>query len=245
MLATLAFTVTALGVLVARSGRRASWRCLSTRGCSATTSGLLIAYCGCRRLFLPIRAICRRDRLVGIYLYYVRVHLRDKSCIADECHIAPLRITPGALVPRLRWVVFQGALALGCIFAGAHLFVDHLEEIASHLGTSALVLSIIITPIATELPEKFNSVLWVRDSKDTLAMGNITGAMVFQSTIPVTIGIFATPWLLEGSGLASAIIALLSSTLVYAYMRIRGKLSPWALLVGLPLYVAFLFVAFS
>lgn len=250
MLATLAFTVTALGVLgFARSGRRASSEMLiDARVLSHDLGYFLIAYLvAVAASFLPIRGAkyAVAIALVGFYLYYVRVHLRDKSCIADECHIAPLRITPGALVPRLRWVVFQGALALGCIFAGAHLFVDHLEEIASHLGTSALVLSIIITPIATELPEKFNSVLWVRDSKDTLAMGNITGAMVFQSTIPVTIGIFATPWLLEGSGLASAIIALLSSTLVYAYMRIRGKLSPWALLVGLPLYVAFLFVAFS
>ena len=32
--------------------------------------------------------------------------------------------------------------------------------------------------IATELPENVNSVLWIRRRKDTLAMGNITGAMV-------------------------------------------------------------------
>ena len=56
------------------------------------------------------------------------------------------------------------------------------------LGAAPLIMSLLITPIATELPEKFNSVLWIRQRKDTLALGNITGAMVFQSTFPVSVG---------------------------------------------------------
>ncbi len=43
---------------------------------------------------------------------------------------------------------------------------------------------LLVAPIATELPEKFNAVIWIRQGKDTLAMGNITGAMVFQASIP-------------------------------------------------------------
>ena len=42
-----------------------------------------------------------------------------------------------------------------------------------------------IAPLATELPEKPNSVLWMREGKDALALGNVTGAMVFQATVPV------------------------------------------------------------
>ena len=38
-----------------------------------------------------------------------------------------------------------------------------------------MLLALVIAPIATELPEKFNSLIWVRQGKDTLAMGNITG----------------------------------------------------------------------
>src|SRR5665647_3849985 len=34
---------------------------------------------------------------------------------------------------------------------------------------------------------------WVRQEKDTLALGNITGAMVFQTCIPVAFGIAFTP----------------------------------------------------
>ena len=249
MLATLAFAVTALGVLgFTRSGRRVTSDMLVDPELLRHDLGyFIIAYLvAVAASFLPVQGAryAVAVALVAFYAYYVWMHFSDGGSIADECEMTPLRLTPGAAVPRLRFVVAQIAIGLGLIFVGAHIFVGHLETIAEHLGTSALVLSIIITPIATELPEKFNSVLWVRDSKDTLAMGNITGAMVFQSTIPVTIGIVATPWALDQAGLASAVIALVSSLLVYGYMRTRGKLSPWALLVGLPLYVVFLVIAF-
>lgn len=250
MLATLAFTVTGLGVLgYARSSRRASAdMAVDARVLSHDLGYFLLAYLAAAGAsFLPVREAKWAVGIVllGVYAYYVWLHFRTGVCIAEEHEMKALHFQPGALIPRLRWVSLQLLMALACIFVGAHLFVDHLEMVAKMAGVSPLVLSIIITPIATELPEKFNSVLWVRDGKDTLAMGNITGAMVFQSTIPVTIGMFATPWVLEVSGLASVAIALVSGTLVYIHMHRRGKLSPWALLVGFPLYLVFLAVAFG
>ena len=41
-----------------------------------------------------------------------------------------------------------------------------------------MTLSILIVPVATELPEKFNSIIWMSKGKDTMAVGNITGAKV-------------------------------------------------------------------
>ena len=35
------------------------------------------------------------------------------------------------------------------------------------------MISLILDPLATGLPEKVNSVLWVRDGKGTLGLGNI------------------------------------------------------------------------
>ena len=55
------------------------------------------------------------------------------------------------------------------------------------IGIEPLVLSLVLAPLATELPEKANSFFWVREGKDSLALGNITGAMVFQSTIPIAV----------------------------------------------------------
>ena len=100
---------------------------------------------------------------------------------------------------------------------GAHLFVEELLEIADSLGVDALVLALILAPLATELPEKVNSFFWVREGKDALALGNISGAMVFQSTIPVGIGLLFTDWSLSanavlsiGLGVAGGLLAYLS-----------------------------------
>ena len=88
--------------------------------------------------------------------------------------------------------MLQGLVALGCIIGGAELFVQEIKKVAEDLGVDALVLSLIIAPLATELPEKINSVIWMKAGKDRLAVGNVTGALAFQSTIPVAFGLAIT-----------------------------------------------------
>jgi cation:H+ antiporter len=127
--------------------------------------------------------------------------------------------------------------------AGSKVFVDNITIIGKALDIPALVLALIIAPIATELPEKFNSVVWVRHGKDTLAMGNITGAMVFQSTIPVTFGMFFTNWQIDpsnSSGFISGGIAVVSCILIFGTMLIRKQLTAPALLIGGACYIGYL-----
>jgi len=102
------------------------------------------------------------------------------------------------------------------------------------------LISLVLAPLATELPEKVNSVLWIRDGKDTLALGNITGAMVFQSTIPVTLGVLFTSWNLGPLNLFSVALALVSGGLIYVVLRSRITLHSWHLMVGGVFYLLFL-----
>lgn len=147
---------------------------------------------------------------------------------------------PAVLDPSLGLVLLQIAVSLGLIVGGAKVFVSNLELVAHELQVPALVLALILAPLATELPEKFNSVIWVRNWKDTLAMGNITGAMVFQSCIPVAIGLVLTEWVLDTPGLVSAAIALGSSGLVWGLIRVRQSLTPHVLVLGGIMYLLFL-----
>ncbi len=129
------------------------------------------------------------------------------------------------------WPSFvQVSLALGLIVGGARLFVSGVSVLGERLGVSHLVFALLLAPLATELPEKFNSVLWVRRNKDTLALGNITGAMVFQSSFPVTVGLLLTPWHLAHAALVAALIALAAGSVLYATVRFRGALGAWLLL---------------
>ena len=99
------------------------------------------------------------------------------------------------------------------IVGGAELFVEEVVTVAEALGVSALVLSLVLAPLATELPEKLNSVLWMRRDKDTLAVGNITGAMAFQSTVPIAFGLAVTDWDLDRYAVAAGVAGLAGGAL--------------------------------
>ncbi len=201
MLATLAMFVTGVAVLATRRSRTTG-EVLAVSGpvlvhdmrYFAVAYGLAIGggvHAGRPRLaaLWPRRSCWSSTRI------YVREHFQADAGGGDP-DLAPLRLHRLDVTgpahpepPRLRIVGLQVVLALGCIIAGAYLFVGAVTDLAHNLGADEALLALIIAPIATELPEKFNSVIWVRQGKDTLAMGNITGAMVFQSAIPVS-----SPW---------------------------------------------------
>jgi cation:H+ antiporter len=188
--------------------------------------------------------------LLVLYGWYVRAHLTGGAGEHGD-DLAPLRLRrldrgrhlhP---VPRLRVVGAQVAFAVGCIVVGAAFFVGAVRDLAASLGVGSALLALVVAPIATELPEKFNSVIWVRQGKDTLALGNITGAMVFQSAIPTSIALLFAPaaWSVEpDSALSflSAGIAVASLAAIFLPLHFRGRLTGRGLLVGGIFYVAYL-----
>jgi cation:H+ antiporter len=257
MLATLAMFVTGVAVLAYR-GRRPTGATMpvSTRVLAHDMRYFGIAYAlAVGVAFLPSDLTWPRWVVAGvlllIYGWYVRQHFQAEHGGGDP-DLAPLRLRrldPRGVThdnsPRLRIVTFQVLLALGCIIVGAVVFVGAVERLASSLGVDELLLALIIAPIATELPEKFNSVIWVRQGKDTLAMGNITGAMVFQSTIPTIVALLfaSSAWAVQpGSyiAFASAGIAFLSSAAIFIPMARRGRLTGRHLLVGGLFYLVYL-----
>jgi len=115
--------------------------------------------------------------------------------------------------------------------------------VASYVGISVLVLSIMVVPIATELPEKVNSILWIRRKKDTLAFGNITGAMVFQGTLLPALGIILTPWEPKNEISLLFIITILSVIWIRTIIHF-GALKVWHVLLSGSLYFAYLLLIF-
>ena len=134
--------------------------------------------------------------------------------------------------------VIQLLVGLGAMVGGAHLFVEELLHIAEDLGVEAVVLALILAPLATELPEKVNSFFWVREGKDSLALGNITGAMVFQSTIPVGIGLIFTDWELSANAAISVVLGLAGGFLAYEMLHRRDRFALPAVIAWFALYTA-------
>lgn len=184
--------------------------------------------------------------LVLLYFFYLLVTIRASAKLVAGGHGTTAE-TPLYLARALRWTglrenlplqVLQLALGFGGIIAGAHGFVHGIEGLSAWLGVSALVLSLLIIPVATELPEKVNSVLWIRRNKDTLAFGNVTGAMVFQGSLLPALGILLTPWEARPEVVGVLILTLLAAAWTLFMLR-RGVLRPYHLIFNGLCYLAY------
>jgi cation:H+ antiporter len=257
MLTTLAMVVVAVAVLTSRS-RRTSVDLEIDRGVIRQDLGYFLVMYSLALVagLVPSKVLHTGLAIVLVvgYGYYVRRHFTapgEKELEAEagnEIKALYLWAWWGQVRRGLAgWSVdsstalpfVQVAVALGLIVGGARLFIIAVESIGRDLRVSPLAFSLLVAPLATELPEKFNSVIWVRRGKDTLAMGNMSGAMVFQSSFPVTVGLLLTPWVLEGPSLVAAVVALVAGGVLWLTLRIRGRLSAPLLLLQGVFYVGY------
>jgi len=152
--------------------------------------------------------------------------------------LAPLKIRPRDEAPSLAWALLQTLVALAVIFVAARIFVGRLEDMAIGLGLAPQITSLLLSPIATELPEMMNALIWVRQGRERLALANISGAMMIQATVPTAFGLFFTPWHLDPALLLSA--GVTAAAVLYLFFAFRGGLVSGARLAQVGwLYLAF------
>jgi cation:H+ antiporter len=180
--------------------------------------------------------------LVASYVGYVAFTLRSGRQSYSDAGLDPLHFDRTKQdPPAFRELGAQLGLSLILIIGGAELFVTEVEHIAEAVAVEPLILALVLAPLATELPEKANSVVWMRQGKDTLAVSNITGAMVFQSTLPVSLGLVFTSWQFGSLLVVTASLALAGGLLALWRLR-RRSFGPLAMLAWAALYVAFVAV---
>jgi cation:H+ antiporter len=99
------------------------------------------------------------------------------------------------------------------------------------LGLPAAVTALLLSPIATELPEIMNAIIWVRQGKTHLALANISGAMMIQATVPSGLGILFTPWRFDGPLLLSGVVTVIAMIFLLLALdsgRFTAKTLTWA-----------------
>jgi cation:H+ antiporter len=184
--------------------------------------------------------------LVVAYAVYARWTLRHSGDVEEAEELRPLVLdaTRGD-PPTMGLVVLQLLVALGAIVGGAHIFVEQVLHVADSVGLEPLVLSLVLAPFATELPEKANSFFWVREGKDSLALGNITGALVFQSTLPMAVGLAFTSWELDTYSILAGCLALAGGLVAIVTLQVRRRFSAPAIALWAALYAAFVVYVIS
>ncbi|WP_443747905.1 sodium:calcium antiporter [Asticcacaulis solisilvae] len=165
---------------------------------------------------------------LAAYALYVWREIRseDAGDDEDEDELEPLKLKPGN--PNLFWAGLQACAALGVIAFASHLFVGQLEAIGHFAGLSPHLVALLLSPVATELPETMNAIIWVRQSKERLALANISGAMMIQATIPSALGIIFTPWRFDATLMVSGAVTAIAIVVLWAMFK-AGKVDSRAL----------------
>jgi cation:H+ antiporter len=175
--------------------------------------------------------------LVAYALYFWREMRREESDDVED-PIEPLIIAKHRPEPPLSLSLFQTSVALLVIFAASRVFVGQLDALGPALGMKPQLLALLLSPIATELPETMNAIIWVRQGKHRLALANISGAMMIQATVPTAFGLFWTPWILDRSLLLAGGVTAVAVAVMFIAFR-RGFISR-LFLTGMGLfYLAF------
>lgn len=136
-------------------------------------------------------------------------------------------------------IALQILLAMAVMFVGAELFVHTLTALSARLGLSGFVLAALIAPLATELPETANSLVWLAQGKDALAAGNVSGALVLQGAVIPALGMWFTPWAFGPAEGVAALVALLCALFVWLLARPGSRLPAWVLLLPGLAYLGF------
>ncbi|MDQ6989549.1 MAG: sodium:calcium antiporter [Mariprofundaceae bacterium] len=181
--------------------------------------------------------------LLCFYAFYLYRTIQASQSLVQDGHetVAHHDLYVGFIpLPQSWMAVLQLLLALGLLIWGAKIFVFYIEVASVMLGISALLVSLLLVPFATELPEKMNSILWVRRGKDTLAFGNITGAMVFQGTVIPAVAMLLMPWLFSDVYAVVAVFLAFSGAFWLLFLRKYHILTPLYLLIANVFYAAFI-----
>lgn len=201
-------------------------------------------------LFLPVLPglhIAIGLLLVAIYIFYIYHTMRASNALVEQGHCTkaeiPLLFKRIGIPHTLLWEMSQLIAGFILIIVGAKMFVQGVVQVGLLTGVSVLILSLVIIPVATEMPEKFNSITWTLRRKDTLAFGNVTGAMVFQGALLPAFGMQLGAW-----GPNASILWAMSLTIVAAlwlmFLTARHRLTPINLLFNGLAYVVFFITLF-
>lgn len=88
-----------------------------------------------------------------------------------------------------------GAFLIGAfgIVMGAEPFIHSLEGFSTDVGISAVILAVIISPIAGEMPEKISMMLLARKGAAgaAIAIANVLGSKILNNTLLLAVAVFA------------------------------------------------------
>ncbi|MCP4647924.1 MAG: sodium:calcium antiporter [bacterium] len=146
-----------------------------------------------------------------------------------------------------RFIAFgKLALFLLGVVAGAILVVNSTVALSMEIGIDTYLVSFFVVAIGTSLPELFVAVAAIRRGQDELAMGNILGSNITDTTLALAAGPLIASSVLPDVGLAmgTGTYMVVASMVVVGLFAWRKKIDRLAAIVLIGIYLASYFFLF-
>lgn len=240
VLSTLAYAIVGIGIVVF-SNKRKMGSCININGKKLGRDQLWFMYIFIFKLGLGFVAFAIKPWLGFLFLiaygfyFYLEMSADKQQNIG---HLEPLRLSPKNPKPKKSIILTQTIVALIFIFLASQLFVHNLGALSIALGMPSQLVALLLSPIATELPEILNAIIWVKQGKENLALANISGSMMIQATVPSALGIIFTPWLFDRYLALSGVITFIAIFTLWITLK-RSCLSAKKLILNSLFYIIF------
>jgi len=190
--------------------------------------------------------------LLVIYLILVSTFLRShhQSLAKNAMSVSPLR--------RLLSMVINGngrstlgkfILGISLLLISSHLIVKISSALAISTGLSTLFIGLFIVAVGTSLPELAFEIKAVASGQTKMALGDLLGSVVANSTLILGIASIIRPLTLTERGLIPYGTAIGAFTVMYItfilFIRSKKKLEWWEGTILVIAYIAFIFIEYQ
>ena len=180
--------------------------------------------------------------LAAVFMIYVVQHY-----IAARRH--SINVEHSVTAAQMKKAVLMMIAGGIVIFLAAERFVDSMLEIAHWIGVSPMAVAIILSPIASELPEKMTAYMTVmRDGKlAEISICNFMGSKVNHNSLLLALLPFVAAWKGHGhvDGIIGAPYIMMTVLTMFAGISLaRRRLERWQGWVFLLLYLTMVVAAY-
>jgi cation:H+ antiporter len=170
--------------------------------------------------------------LMGAYLMFL---LQDASSL-PESDIEIENSEP------FSWIKIAPMLFLGLVLVivGAHFTIDSASSIAKSFGISEWVIGIIMVSLGTSLPELTVSITAALKGKVDMAIGNIIGSNMANTTVVLGAAALVNPIHINASSYLFDIATMIIATLILVFItanRLYNKSAGIGLIIILGLFL--------
>lgn len=201
-------------------------------------------------LLLLDSGLSRLDGLVLLVVYavYVVTVLREKSReIGEEELKEPALKRFFSFVNRKHVERDFGKflLGVGLLLFASHMIVQLAESIATGFGVPVLLIGLFLVAVGTSLPELAFQIRAVRERRISMALGDLLGSVVANSTFILGVSALISPMRLNG-GLTPYLYATMGFVVIFmsfwVFVSTKKKLEKWEGVALIAMYVVFLLV---